>query len=140
MIEGWGQDLKLTSVYICELVRLNGHRLFFVHDYWLLLFVWILRVRDPGIVLSGDPGRDGVPCHLDRQLLGHSRAWGSGLDGTPEHCSSMDLTEFGLVVAGMRVDIVRLHILPVDASSARWLRVSVSVGAKSWFSKEGRQS
>ena len=76
-------------------------------------------------------------AHLDRfahlartfRLLDH-------LDSA--HRSCVDLDTVGLVIARVRVYVVRLQIVTIDQAALGWLSVRIAISVEGWLSKVGR--
>lgn len=83
--------------------------------------------------------RYGFPGHFDRLFPRTFGTWSSYLNCTSKHCPFMNLTEFRSIATRMRINVMSFHVLTVNASSNRWISISVSISMEGWFSKIGCQ-
>lgn len=54
------------------------------------------------------------------------------------HGSCVDLDMVGLVIAWVRVYVVRLQIVTIDQTALGWLSVRIAISVEGWLSKVGR--
>lgn len=126
----WWNDSVLTSLRLVKCHSLNGPSL--LEDIFHFRLTLLMTA-------DSDTRRHRHSPHLNWLLLWASGAGSSNLDGTTEECALVNLAVLWAISSGVRIYIVSLQILTVNATSDSWVCVAVTICMEGRLTKVSAQ-